>query len=356
MLGLVLADYFAAVLPLARRELARWRRAAAAIPDPDLRRSAVSALTEKGSNPEAVAIFAVLAPWRRRRAAIGAIVALQVAIDYLDTLGEQPTPDPLRDGLGLHRALFAAVSPGATTEDWYGLRPRSEDGGYLAHLVAACQADLRSLPAAPSLAPRIAAAAKRCGEGQSHTHAAAHGDSTALERWARELTAPEGYRWWEVAAGACSSVAAHALIVLAARPEKDGAGADRVEAAYFPPIGALTVLLDDLVDRDRDLAGGEHNYTAYYADSEEMAERLASIAARADAAVAQLPTAGRHAAILDGVLGFYLGSAAARTPYAQPVRTRLLQGRAARLRPIALAAGALRRRPGSGGLGGASGP
>ncbi len=36
-----------------------------------------------------------------------------------------------------------------------------------------------------------------------------------------------------------------------------------------PPIGALTVLLDDLIDRDDDLEAGEHNYLSYFADNEQ---------------------------------------------------------------------------------------
>jgi tetraprenyl-beta-curcumene synthase len=97
-----------------------------------------------------------------------------------------------------------------------------------------------------------------------------------------------------------------------------------IDAAYHPPIGALTVFLDDLVDRDADRAAGEHNYLAYYESPETAAERLALIAARAEALVERLPQAGRHQAILSGVAGFYLSAAAAETPYAGPIRARLL--------------------------------
>lgn len=320
-----LLAYYAVVLPVVRRQLGEWRRRAAAVPDPVLRRQAETALTEKARNPEAVAVFAILAPRRHRRAAIRAIIALQVAIDYLDLLGEAEVPDPLADGLQLHTALAAAATPGAPREDWYRLHPQREDGGYLEDLVLACQQSLGALPAAAALGPGIAVAARRCGEGQSHTHAAAHGDVAALQGWAEGLGAPGEYHWWEVAAGASSSVAAHALIAAAADP---GAGAEQAAAiddVYFPTVGALTVLLDDLVDRERDAEGGEHNYVAYYSSGEEAGERLALIAGGAESAIAALPRSGPHRAILSGVAGFYLGAAEARAPFARPARDRLLR-------------------------------
>jgi tetraprenyl-beta-curcumene synthase len=320
-----LAAYFATVLPAVRRQLAAWRRRAGAIPDPILRRQAQLALEEKGANPEAVAVFAILAPRRWRQAAVEAIVALQVAIDYLDVLGEQPAADRLADGLQLHRALPAAVTPGPAAEDWYRFHPRGEDGGYLSELVAACRRSFATLPAAPALQEQAAAAAWRCGQGQSHTHAAAGGDAAALERWARGLDAPAGYRWWEVAAGASSSVAAHALIAAAARASSTAQSAAAIDAAYFPPIGALTVLLDDLVDRERDAAGGEHSYLAYCNSEEAAGERLAVLAGRAEAEIAGLEQPDRHAAILSGVIGYYLGAEEARSASADPLRRPLLE-------------------------------
>lgn len=329
-----------------RRELGGWHQRAGAIPDPDLRRHALAALTEKGLNPEAVAVFAILAPRPHRRAAIRAIVALQVAIDYIDLLGEQPARDPLKDGLQLHRALPVAVTPGAAAEDWYRFHPRDGDGGYLSSLVLACQRSLESLPAAGALHPLTVAAAERCGQGQSHTHAAARGDRGALESWARKLAAPAGYSWWEVAAGASSSVAAHALIAAGANRGSRVDDGLAIDAAYFPSIGALTVLLDDLIDREHDATSGDHNYIAYYPSGEAAGERLALIAARAETAIGDLAQPARHAAILTGVVGFYLGAEEARAPYARVARERLLETCGAGVGTIAAAVRLRRKRSG----------
>jgi len=318
------ARYEGAVLPRVRGELEGWRRAAALIPDPALREQALAALTEKAANAEATGVLACLAPRRGRATLIRASTALQVAVDYLDSLGEQPGPDPLRDGLQLHGALAAALAPGAQTGDWYAHHPQREDGGYLEQLVLTCRQAAATLPSAEMILPFARRAIVRCGEGQSHTHAAAGGNDKALRRWASALATPPGFEWWEVAAGASSSVAAHALLALAATPKATAPQAELVDAAYFPPIGALTVLLDDLVDRDADRAGGQHNYLDRYPDDDLAADGIEAIAAQAQRSISSLPRATMHGAILSGVLAFYLSSPGAAAADTRIIRNRLL--------------------------------
>ncbi len=346
-----LATYRSAVVPRVRAGLRHWKGAAETIPDPVLRRHALTALREKGRNVEATAVFAILAPRQTRPAAVAAMTALQVAVDYLDTLGEQPAADPLANGLTLHEALVDALSPGEPVRDWYRLNPQRGDGGYLAALVAACREAVAALPEAEAILPAARLAARRCGEGQSHTHAVemaarreasegdggsdAAGETGLLEAWALTLAAPPGYAWWELAAGASSSVATHALIAVGANPRTTLADAEPIDAAYFPPIGALTVLLDDLVDRDEDHAAGAHNYTAYYRDGEETAARLALLAGRARSATAPLRNRHSHRAILAGVAGFYLAAPGARGEYAAPAAEALLDALGPSVRLIA---------------------
>lgn len=326
--------YRARILPEVRRELAAWRVVADQIPDLALRDCAVGALDEKGGNPEATTVFATLAPGPTRRAVIYASTALQVAIDYLDSLGEQPGADPLRDGLQLHQALGAALTLGGEREDWYAHHPEREDGGYLNCLIAHCQGAVEALPSGRAVLPLARGAAMRCGEGQSYTHAAAHGSSAELEAWAGRLPASPGFSWWEIGAGASSSVAAHALIALAATPGSTAAEAELVDAAYFPAIGALTVLLDDLVDRDEDKAAGEHNYMPYYPSAGVAADRLEEVAHIARGALDPLPRSNRHAAILTGVFAHYLSSPRAATALGTTVRNRLLRSSGALVRPL----------------------
>src|SRR3954470_2484427 len=183
-----LGAYLITVLPRVRSELRRWRKLAEAIPDPGRRRRALSSLEEKRSNVEAVAVFATLAPLRQRRAVLRAIVPLQVAIDYRDTLEEV---DETRAS-------------------------RRDD--YLTALEAGWVREVECLAGCGAVAPILRAAVDRCAEGQRQTHRAAAGDSSGLQSWAESLAGSSDYRWWEVAAGAGSSVAAHALIAAAADP------------------------------------------------------------------------------------------------------------------------------------------
>jgi tetraprenyl-beta-curcumene synthase len=337
-----LAAYRVSVVPRVRAGLRHWESVAERVPDPVLRGHALGALREKGRNVEATAVFAILTPRRTRPAAVAAMTALQVAVDYLDTLGEQPAVDPLANGLALHGALVDALSPGEPAGDWYRLNPQRDDGGYLAALVAVCREAVAALPAADAVLPAARLAARRCGEGQSRTHAAggtSGSESTdgpaGLEPWASGLRAPAGYTWWELAAGASSSVAAHALIAAGADPGTTPADAETIDAAYFPPIGALTVLLDDLVDRDEDLAANAHNYMAYYRDGDEAGARLALLADHARSATARLRDRDRHRAILAGVAGFYLAAPGADSPYAKPAAEALLDSLGPSVRLIA---------------------
>jgi tetraprenyl-beta-curcumene synthase len=319
-----LARYRRAVLPHVHREMMGWSRVAASIPDTTLRGHALSALTDKAANVEAAAVLAVLAPRRARRKVIRTSTALQVAVDYLDSLGEDPGPDPLRDGLELHGALAAALNPADEPRNWYVHHSQRQDGGYLDRLVAACRDSAVALPSAEAVLPFARQAAIRCGEGQAYTHAVAVDPDQPLRKWATELSAPAGFEWWEVAAGASSSVAAHALLALAATPRMTRADAELVDAAYFPSIGALTVLLDDLEDREADSASGQHNYLRHYPSDAAAAERLEAIVALARESIAPLPHPVRHRAILAGILAFYLSARGTAATGTGDIRDRLL--------------------------------
>jgi tetraprenyl-beta-curcumene synthase len=273
-----LAAYLTTVLPRVRRELGHW----GTLP------------RDKAKNAEAVAVFATLAPRSRRATVVRAIVALQVAIDLRDVIEEGHDPD-------------------------------HASAAKLAELDASWGAAAASLPAYPAVAPFLEHAVARCKEGQRHTHAAATGGTDALRCWAENLDSPTDYRWWEVAAGASSSVAAHALIAAAAHPRTTAETAALIDAAYHPPIGALTVFLDDLVDFEEDREAGEHNYIGYYGSRDQAAARLGLITDRALTGVQSLPHPTRHRAILAGVAAFYLGERGAETALGRSIPERLLE-------------------------------
>ena len=248
-------------------------------------------------------------------------------VDYLDTLGEQPGPEPLADGLALHGSLVDALTPGGPLGDWYLHRRGGEDGGYLERLVGAVRAASSPLPAAAAILPTARRAAERCGEGQARTHAAAAGDPAPLREWAEGLDAGGGFEWWEAAAGGASSVAVHALLALAATAGATEREARLLDAAYFPSIGALTVLLDDLVDRDADRRDGEHSFLDHYGSPALAVSRLAAIVTAAETSTKPLRKSRRHRAILAGVLAFYLAPPVSpASPETERMRAEILAG------------------------------
>lgn len=319
-----LVVFTTAVVPRVGGQLRGWAGVADAIPDATLRSQALASLHLKRSNAEAAAVFSLLAPRRSRADVVALLVALQVLTDYLDSVSEVAVRDPLRNGLALHEALVDAVRSASPPRDYYRHHPQGDDGGYVAQLVSFCQRRLNALPAAEVVRATVVQAARRCGAGQSYTHDAIRLGPRRLEAWAMTLSNATGLSWWEAAAGASSSVAVHALVAAAAHPRASRADAERTDMAYGFGIGSLTVLLDNLMDREADAASGGHNYLNYYACPVSVAEGLSWIACRADTGVRALRKSHRHEAIVAGVLGFYLSAPEARTDYAQPITRELL--------------------------------
>lgn len=334
-----LARYWTRIVPHARTELEGWRRRALLIPDQQLRDHALSNLDGENLNAEAAAVFALVAPPAHRMTVTSLLVAFQTMYDYLDTVSEQPAPDPLAVGLCLHQAL-TAVFTGESQPDYFRLLP-AEDGGYLNALVAACRSDLSILPSRGAVLDAGVRAARRCGEAQSHTHAARFTNDRRLARWALRQAPDPGYHWWELGAGGISSLSVHALLAAAADPATTGPAADGLDAAYYPSVCALSTMLDSLIDLDVDTATGNFSYYTYYADPSAAIERLVAITTGADAQLRELPHGRVHRAIMAGVAAFYLS--AADTPRTQLIRQPVLEALGVSVKPLVGSLG-LRRR------------
>ena len=140
----------------------------------------------------------------------------------------------------------------------------------------ACQRALQSLPSALALEPLLVHAAERCGEAQSRNHAVLVEGSEQLIEWAAEQQDTGDYLWWELAAGG------H-LLPGAARAVRGGRGpttlaeAERIDSAYYPPICAISALLDSLVDLGDDAGGTNHSFVGHYPTSSLTSERFAAI-------------------------------------------------------------------------------
>ncbi len=329
-------DYWLEVFPKVTVEIALRRERARRIPDRRLRALALGTQQSERGNLEGAAAFALLVPRERRREVIRAAVCFQALYDYLDTLAEQPAADPAAHGLRLHLALSAALEahPPARSQRGELERLHAGDGGYVAQMVGDCAAAVARLPSWPALAAEAQAAAGRMAVYQGLIHGEGPSCGRRLERWAAGLTpAGSGLRWWETAAGAASSLGIFAMLAAAARPALDTAETNALRRAYFPWIGALHVLLDSLVDRAADARSGHRSLVGHYAGAEEMAARLAAIAAQALAHARSANEGERHALILAAMAGFYLSRPGARAPDARLAGDRVLATIGAPVRP-----------------------
>jgi tetraprenyl-beta-curcumene synthase len=316
--------YWLTVFPRASREVSHWQRRAGQIPDPTLRRLGVDSLRER-SNIEGAAAFAAFAPRARRAAVVRALVAFQAAYNYADLLSEQPHANAIANGHRLHEALPAALDPNAPELDYYALHPQRDDGGYLQELVHACRAALSTLPSFPAVARSARTAAERIVTFQSLNVGTEQGDHVALAEWAREHTPTDSeLEWWEVAAAAGSSLGVHVLIAAAA---EDGLRREEVAAldrAYFPWIGALHSLLDNLVDRQEDVRTDQPSLVSYYASPSQAADRMRMLAVESVGRAQALPRGRRHLLILAAMAGNYLSNPEANTPEVSDVARSVL--------------------------------
>ncbi len=297
------------VLPLARVAMAHWEAKAKAIPAVGLREAADRALTKRG-NIEGAALFATLAPADTRWPTVRAIVAFQTAYNYADALSELESDHPQANADQLHQALLCALHPEAEEVDYYAYHPGDDDdGGFLTDLVAACRHAVTHLPSWELVAPFAREAADRIVDFQTLNLPDRCGAQAALSSWASEVSGGHpGLLWWEGAAAAGSSLAAHVLVATAATPDLDAHAARAVAESYFPSASGLHTLLDSLVDREEDADLGQQSLLDHYADPSLAAWRLGTLASESCDALEALPNASRHRVILTAMCSYYLSS------------------------------------------------
>ncbi len=317
--------YWLSAFPQICKEIGSWHQRAYEMPEGVLRDIALAAHTTKRGNLEGAGAFAAFTSSARRPAVIRAQIAFQAIYDYVDTLAEQPTRDPISNGRQLHQALLISLDPGASHCDYYAYHAENSDAGYLAEIVDACRAALETLPSYSSVAESARRLAGRIVDYQSFNLTRSQGSHTALEHWAANETPPRsGLFWWETAASAGSSLGIFALIALASRCRVSLREASAVENAYFPWIGSLHSLLDSLIDLPEDIVSGQQNLITHYASNDEMADRMQAIVIESVSRSESLPNSKEHVVVLVGMACFYLSAKEARLRHAQRVRERIL--------------------------------
>jgi tetraprenyl-beta-curcumene synthase len=318
-------NYWADIHPFTRSEMRHWRKRAATIADPELRRLALHAQREKWGDLEGAAAFAGFVPARHRRhTAVRALIAFQAAYDYVDTISEQPSHDRAVNGHQLHSALLVALQPGAPHGDYYLHHPRSEDGGLLREMVDATRHTLVGLPSHEVVAPFARRSAELIMGFQSVYHSATSAEE--LAPWGR-LQTPAGadLHWWEACAASGSSLDALALIAAATEPGLTNGQAEALFRAYHPWINALHTLLDSLIDYPHDVAAGQYNLTEMYGSAIARAGGMRRLATYAMERVSELPDRTWHLLLLTAMASLYLSAPEAELPHARHATVHVLE-------------------------------
>lgn len=289
----VIVRYLTTIQPQAKRELARWRHHALAIPDSELRAHVLRPFDSDGSALGA-SLFAVLAPLRMQRRLVRLLIAYVLLWSYVDVCTERdPDAEPR-----LHDALVDALQPRDTTCLLGGC-------AYLAALVSACRRGCAALPSWHIVQPTTLRLADDGRTVQAINHGPPSGTETRLRTWA---SGRSGRPWQEQCAAASSPLAIHALMALGAQPSADIVHTAAVAAAY-EPVSALGVLCDHLIDRCDDQALANHSYVRYV-DSTD-ARMLGDLADRCARSVSRLPSGQHHAVILAAMVAMFLAGESA---------------------------------------------
>lgn len=315
---------FRTVLPKARSALSYWTAMAQRIPDAELRRQALASLTDKRFHADGGCVFAAATDRTQAEQVVEVVVALQTISDYLDNLCDRTDVLDELDFWQLHHAMRDAVHPDALHHDYYALRGRCDDGGYLDALVSTCQARLAEISHYPLIAPHVEWFVERYCELQQIKHIVPDDRHARLKAWAEEYQSEfPGIEWWEFAAATGSTLGMFALITTAltmgSEPSENGG---QIASEYFPWICGLHILLDYVIDVDEDRREGDFNFVLCYDDPSYAVSRLQQFARQGLASAKRL---GKHSAIhqhvVMGLLGMYLSDKkAGQQPIARAAR------------------------------------
>jgi tetraprenyl-beta-curcumene synthase len=299
-------------LPFAAREIRRWKKLAARIPDPAIRSDALSSFAYKRVNIDGAALFCILSSSRNPQL-LRLLVAYQILWDFLDSMNERGVGRGTVNGQHLHLALVDALEPALPISDYYRYHPWREDDGYLRSLVSFCRRECGLLPSYEAVRPLVL-----CEANRAQVLAINHDPDDAqrdleLRRWTRhEFPTEHRVSWFELTAAASAGLTIFALLAAATKPHVDVAELMQVRRAYSPWISATATMLDSYVDQSEDKKNGEHSYVSHYPPA-LTALRVNELVRRATLEAAALFDGERHVLIVASMAAMYLSNDRART-------------------------------------------
>jgi len=280
---------------------------AEAIPNEELREQALVSIDNKTFHCEGGSIMALTA-LGEKSAAIKFIVAYQTISDYLDNLCDRSTSLDPQDFAALHESMEDALTVGAVPrEPYYRYRQDQDDGGYLCALVQVCQSVLRDVPNYTTIKPYLLELCQYYCDLQIHKHVCIDDREERLKNWYENnrQSLPD-MSWYEFSACSGSTLGIFCLVSYALRSDFEVRYANMIRNSYFPYIQGLHILLDYFIDQEEDRAGGDLNFCFYYANDDELCNRLLHFLIEADKHTRDLPDQKFHKLINRGLIGVYL--------------------------------------------------
>lgn len=300
-------------LPCVVKEVARWRKVAARIPDEELRHDALQGLARKRANIDGAALFWTLARVRSPTL-LRLLVAYEILADYLDCTSERAADSGIANGQLLHQALIDAIDPSTARADYYRHHPWSRDGGYLQLLLDTCRQSCSELPSYQAVRPLLLAAARLTQVLALNHEPDPQRRDVALQEWAEaHFPDQDELAWWEWTGGASAWLTVLALLALATEPTCTTAEAERVFAAYLPWISLVGTMLDSYGDMAEDRRSKDHSYVAHYGHVSTFSQRMIKLIQRALEETEALRDGERHLVIVSCMIAMYLSKDSTRS-------------------------------------------
>ncbi len=303
----LMAKAYRHIFPCVHKELSYWKARAEKIPDPELRKQAMSSIEHKTFHCEGGAIMAFMAS-EHYQEAIRFIVAYQTISDYLDNLCDRSTSQDPADFLAIHEAMSDALNdedPGRN--DYYRFRNEREDGNYLYDLASTCREVLAGCKHFDLIKEDLLELCRYYCDLQVHKHVAPNERVPRLRNWFDENKEHvPTMEWYEFSACSGSTLGIFCLVSYALSNDFEKKYADQIRKGYFPYIQGLHILLDYLIDQEEDKVGGDLNFCFYYENEKQLFQRLKFFMKEADKHTKKLPHRHFHRLINRGLLGLYL--------------------------------------------------
>lgn len=319
----MIPKYLMVVLPKVNHELDSWQNYAKENMHGELQKQALASIEGKRFHCQGGNFYS-LYPGVCTQQFIRFVVALQTISDYLDNLCDRVE---VLDGAAfrqLHLAMTDALNPQAEVKDYYALYAYQEDGGYLRSLVVTCQRILGQLPSYDLVKKEMLHLATLYSELQTYKHIAKENREQAMLDWLDKVNQTGELSHWEFAAATGSTLGMFMLAALAYQRHLQSEDVERVVSAYFPWICALHIQLDYFIDQAEDNEHGDLNFISYYANQEEIKQRLCLIYQNAYKKAKQTKESWFAKTIVQGLPALYLSDKKIKQPAQQAVRDELL--------------------------------